>query len=156
MPRILALGTFDLPHAGHASFLERCAMFGELWVALNTDEFAARYKRPTICSLEERRKVVSAWRFVDHVIVNEGCEDAKPAILKAMPDAIAHGDDWQGDSLMAQLQVSRDWLRERKIAMLYVPYTQGVSSTEIVRRIESRSFGNSAAHRGDFLDVRAA
>lgn len=138
MPRILALGTFDLPHAGHVAFLERCALFGDLWVALNTDEFASRYKRPTICSLEERRRVVAAWRFVEHVIVNEGGEDAKPAIEKSRPNAIAHGDDWQGDSLLKQLGVTREWLRERHIGMLYLPYTEGVSSTEIVRRIEER------------------
>ena len=37
-------GTFDLLHAGHVKFLRRCAEFGRVVVALNTDEFVEQYK----------------------------------------------------------------------------------------------------------------
>jgi len=131
-------GTFDLFHYGHARFLEQCAKHGKVIVALNTDEFAARYKRPTVLTLGERMESLRACRWVEDVIVNVGDEDSGVTIdliKEKKISHIAHGDDWTGPALMEQLGISQEWLDERDIKMLYIPYTAGISTSEIIRRV---------------------
>ena len=131
-------GTFDLFHYGHAAFLEQCAKRGKVIVALNTDEFAARYKRPTVLTLGERMESLRSCKWVEDVVVNVGDEDSGVTIdlIKDKKISyIAHGDDWTGDALIDQLGISKEWLHMRGISMLYVPYTKGISTSDIIGRI---------------------
>lgn len=132
--RLYLGGTFDLFHPGHVKLLWRASQLGRVWVSLNTDEFAEQYKRKPIMSLAERKAVVEACRHVECVVVNEGGADSKPAILKVQPRYIVHGDDWQGDSFLEQLGVTKDWLNTQGIGLIYLPYTHGVSTSEIEQR----------------------
>lgn len=127
-------GTFDLFHPGHVNLLREASRFGQVTVGLNTDEFAARYKRKPIMTLGERMVVVSACRWVSHVIVNEGDEDSKPAILRARARYVVHGSDWQGNSLMDQMGLTKEFLDENNIMLVYVPYTVGVNSSDLIER----------------------
>lgn len=128
-------GTFDLFHSGHVAFLKRCADFGSVTVSLNTDEFIAAYKgRPPIMTYAERRAVLLGCKWVDEVIANEGGADSKIAIEKARPDIVAIGSDWARKDYYKQMQFSQDWLDARGIMLLYIPYSSGISSTEIKRR----------------------
>lgn len=147
-------GTFDLFHSGHARFLERCQSFGKVVVALNTDEFAARYKRRPILSLAERHDIMESCKYVDKVVVNVGNENSGQTIdlmpIDVRISHIAHGDDWTGESLMKQLGLDQDWLDFRGIKMLYIPYTKGISSSDIVGRIngEHHHSGNCSCELG--------
>lgn len=134
-PIVYVGGNFDLFHAGHVNFLSECCRYGRVIVSLNTDEFAAAYKRPTVMSFEERREVVDACRHVYTVIVNTGGADSKPALEVARPRYIAHGTDWSGPALMKQMGVTPEWLAERRISFVYIPYTVGISSSDIIERI---------------------
>lgn len=137
--RVYVGGTFDLFHAGHVAFLRRAKQLGtHLIVGLNTDEFAARYKRAPIMSFDERRELLEGCRYVDEVVVNEGCEDSRPAIEKAGANVIVHGDDWTGEALMRQMGLTPGWLAAKRIELAYVPYTMGVSSSEILARVFDR------------------
>jgi glycerol-3-phosphate cytidylyltransferase len=138
--RVYVGGTFDLFHAGHVRFLECVRRHGPVIVALNTDEFAARYKRSPIMSLAERQAVVAACKYVEYVDVNEGGEDSSETILRWRPRYIAHGDDWKGPALLEQLGITQDFLDDNNVEMLYVPYTAGISSSEIERRVIERSW----------------
>lgn len=128
-------GTFDLFHHGHVNFLEKCSNFGRVVVGLNTDDFVAAYKgaRP-ILSYEERLSVLQACVYVDRVVENFGGSDSKPVIQEVKPDVIAIGSDWARKDYYAQMQFSQDWLDEVGISLLYIPYTRGISSTEVKRR----------------------
>ena len=56
-------GTFDLPHSGHVNFLKKCAQLGDVYVALNTDEFIEQYKgKPLVMSFDEWLEVISHYR----------------------------------------------------------------------------------------------
>jgi glycerol-3-phosphate cytidylyltransferase len=130
-------GTFDLFHRGHAEFLKRCARFGEVVVSLNTDEFIQSYKgKPPIISYEDRKAVLDACAWVNVVIPNIGGADSKPSILEVNPDIIAIGSDWAKKDYYKQMQFTQDWLDENDIMLLYIPYTEGISSTEIKRRLQ--------------------
>lgn len=129
-------GTFDLFHSGHASFLQRCATIGSVTVALNTDEFIAAYKgKPPILSYAEREAVLLSCRFVERVIPNFGGADSKPSIELIQPDFIIIGSDWARRDYYAQMKFDQDWLDERGIGLCYIPYTKGISSTQVKSRM---------------------
>lgn len=135
--RLYTGGTFDLIHSGHVNFLRRCAEIGDVTIALNTDEFIAAYKgKPPIMSYDERFAVLSEFYSVMNIIPNEGGADSKPAILRANPDIIAIGSDWARKDYYTQMGFTQDWLDERNISLMYIPYTAGISTTELKRRIK--------------------
>lgn len=136
-PILYAGGTFDLPHSGHVAFFRRAHILGDVIVGLNTDEFAARYKRPPILNYGERRDIIASCRYVASVICNEGDEDSKPAILKSRASYVVHDDSWPPDGpdgLLAQMGLTWKWLHEYGIGLIYLPRTDGISSSEIIRR----------------------
>ena len=135
-PLVYTGGTFDLFHAGHVRFLQRCADLGDVVVSLNTDEFIEEYKgKPPVISYADREAVLLSCRYVDKVVPNTGGTDSKPSIEEVWPDIIAIGTDWARRDYYAQMGFDQDWLDERQIALIYIPYTQGISSTAIKERM---------------------
>jgi|SRR6185503_2146584 len=134
MERIIFTGgTFDLLHSGHLNLLRECKKLGKVVVALNTDEFVEKFKRKPIMSYKERREALLSCRYVDMVVKNVGGFDASIALDVVAPDIYVHGDDWTGSSLMKQLGVKEGYFKD--IEIIYIPYTMGVSTTEILKRI---------------------
>lgn len=139
MSRAYTGGTFDLFHRGHGNFLYHCSKIAdEVVVSLNTDEFIEEFKgKPPIISYEDRKAVLEDCAWVDTVIPNVGGEDSKPAILSAMPDFIIIGDDWAKKDYYKQMSFTQEWLDDLDITLIYIPYTKGISTTEIKRRLSS-------------------
>jgi glycerol-3-phosphate cytidylyltransferase len=137
--KIYTGGTFDMFHAGHVNFLRACAALGHVTVALNTDDFITAYKsKPPVCTFQERLDVLEACVWVDQVIPNYGGADSKPAIEAIKPDIIAIGTDWARRDYHAQMGFDQDWLDERNISLLYIPYTAAISTTNLKERIANR------------------
>jgi len=133
-------GTFDLFHSGHVNFLRQCKEIagttGQVVVSLNTDSFIQEYKtKPPICNDQERYDVISSCKYVDEVIWNSGGTDSKPAILYVKPDVIAIGSDWALKDYYKQMDFEQSWLDKLNISLIYIPYTKGISSTEIKTRL---------------------
>jgi len=134
-------GTFDLFHYGHANFLKQCYnITPNVIVSLNTDEFVERYKGPSILNFEERKKSLQQCKYVHKVIANIGDEDSTIAIESVMPDIIAIGDDWMQKDYYSQMGFTREWLEERNIKLIFLPYTTSISTTEIKKRIANINF----------------
>lgn len=135
--RVYTGGTFDLVHSGHVNFLKRCAELGEVTVALNTDEFIEAYKgKPPVMSYAEREAVLLGLRYVSRVVPNVGGADSRISIELESPDLIVIGSDWARRDYYAQMQFTQDWLDERSIGLVYIPYTKGISTTELKRRMK--------------------
>lgn len=133
MSKLLTLGTFDTPHAGHAVFLRKCERFAdEVVVGVNTDQFVESFKgkRP-IYSWGERASLIKALGY--KVLPNPSA--GRETIAQVRPDIIAVGSDWATRDYYGQIDVTQEWLDERKIAMLYLPYTAGISTTDLKRRL---------------------
>lgn len=131
MTRVLTIGTFDTPHMGHAAFLRQCEKYGEVIVGVNTDEFVIHYKgtRPMF-DLIERETLISKLGYPTHPNPSAGQE----LIRRVMPDVIAVGSDWARKDYLKQIDVTQDWLDLHDISVIYIPYTQGISSTELKKR----------------------
>ena len=129
-------GTFDLFHAGHVAFLERCSELGSVTVSLNTDEFITEYKKKApVMTYAERARVLLSCRYVVRVIPNYGGADSTQAIEAVSPDLIVIGSDWARRDYYSQMGFTQDWLDERGIGLAYIPYTDGISSTAIKARL---------------------
>lgn len=130
-------GTFDLLHAGHIQFLRKCKNRCDfLVVGLNTDGFASEYKRKPVMSYQERKQALEGCKYVDLVVKNTGGKDSKPAISVVNPKFLLHGDDWTGENYLKQLDITVEWLKENAIELVYIPYTKGISTSEIIKRIK--------------------
>jgi glycerol-3-phosphate cytidylyltransferase len=133
-------GTFDLFHSGHVNLLKRCrevaGQEGKVVVALNTDDFIFQFKnKKPICSEQERLDVLLACRYVDEVVMNVGGQDSRISIEMVGPNYIVVGSDWAKKDYYAQMSFTQEWLDEKGIGLVYVPYTQTISSTKIKGRM---------------------
>lgn len=141
---VFTAGTFDILHFGHISFLKKCrdiaGINGKVVVVLNPDEFVAKYKgNAPIMTYEERARSLQGVPYVDEVIPNVGGADAKIAIEQIMPDIIVIGTDWARKDYYKQMNFTQDWLDDKNIALCYVPYTKGISTTDIKKRLSDRA-----------------
>lgn len=132
-------GTFDTLHRGHlALFAAAKKIAREVVVGVNTDDFATRYKRAPLMPLADRLAVLSQLKGVDDVLINSGCEDSRPAILRSGADCIVHGSDWQGESLLRQMGLSLAWLDEHGLEIVILPYTPWTSTTTLLEAHHAR------------------
>jgi glycerol-3-phosphate cytidylyltransferase len=129
-------GTFDIFHSGHVNLLRQCAKLGEVIVSLNTDAFILQYKGAIpYMTYDERKEILEACVYVSAVVPNEDGADSKPSILKIKPDIIAIGSDWAKKNYYEQMNFTQDWLDEQNISLIYIPYTKGISSSRIKKRL---------------------
>jgi glycerol-3-phosphate cytidylyltransferase len=134
-------GTFDLFHSGHVNLLKRCKEIagenGKVVVALNTDDFIFQFKnKKPVCSEQERMEVLLSCKYVDEVVMNVGGQDSRISIEIVSPNYIVVGSDWAKKDYYAQMSFTQEWLDERGIGLVYVPYTNSISSTKIRGRMQ--------------------
>jgi len=148
MSRIYVGGTFDCFHPGHVNLFKSAKNIAdEVIVAVNSDEFFKFYKKKsTVMTEQERLFMVSSCKYVDECFIMESYEKQPEYILQYKVDYILHGDDWVGDSLIKQLNISQEFLDQHNIQMKYVPYTKGVSTTNIKGRIVKEEIAEVYGH----------
>ena len=133
---VLTLGTFDLPHYGHFHFLKECSKNGLTIIGLNTDEFITRYKgKPPILTYKERERTLKEWGY-DCVPNNQDDGTIKNVVKLVKPDIIAIGSDWMRKEYLGQIGLSIKYLEKENIWLTYIPYTYGISTTEIKARLQ--------------------
>lgn len=139
MTRAYCGGTFDLLHPGHVRFFEWASNnFDEVVVAVNSDEFAGRYKQSPVQCLPERLEMVESCRYVDRVVVNYGDEDSTVAILEVQPTHVVNGSDWSRERLMKQMGLSEDFLKRNGIEIVLCPLPRHFSTTELKERVRTQ------------------
>lgn len=120
----------DLIHPGHLNILRKGAELGEVTVGLLTDTAIASYKRLPYMQYEQRRQVVSAIKGVAKVVPQETL-DYVPNLRTYEPDYVVHGDDWRQGVQKEVRQSVVDTLAEWGGELVEIPYTKGISSTEL-------------------------
>lgn len=140
---VLTNGVFDLIHAGHVGYLEHARALGDLLViALNSDASTRALKGPRrpIVPQADRAAVLGALRCVDHVTIFD--EATAEAVVSAVrPDVYVKGGDYAAS---AGETPDPTRLPEARIVAGYggevrlLPYAEGRSTSEIIRRITER------------------
>ena len=122
-------GTFDMLHYNHLKMIEYARALGDiLIVGVNTDELVASYKSTPIVPFEERLALMKAIKGPDIVIPQKSLNHTDK-VKKLHFDVFVVGDDWVG---------KYDYLEEMGITVVYFPYGDGVSSTNLKQRIYER------------------
>lgn len=123
MTRVITYGTYDLLHYGHIALLKRAKALGDyLIVGVTADGFdRERGKLNVTQSLVERIEGVRKTGIADQIIVEEYEGQKISDIQKYNVDIFTVGSDWVGKF---------DYLSEY-CQVVYLPRTQGVSSTEL-------------------------
>lgn len=129
-------GVFDLFHVGHLNLLERCKeQCNYLIVAVCDDDYVhnIKHKEPVI-ELDDRMRIIGALKCVDEVvrITTEEVEDKMLALKKYKFDVLFSGDDWKGTP---RYNKTEEQFKSLGASIEYLPYTQGVSTTDIKKKI---------------------
>jgi len=122
-------GCFDIIHKGHVRYLRQAKSLGDiLIVGLNSDSSVRRIKpgRP-INHEDDRAEVLSSFEMVDYVVIFE--EDTPYELIKFLrPHILVKGGDWKVEDIVGSDLV------EKAISL---PYIEGVSTTEIIKKIKN-------------------
>ena len=125
-------GCFDIIHSGHLDLLKEARSYGDkLIVGLNSDKSVRKLKgseRPVI-GQSERKKILSALKFVDDVIIfNE--ENPLKLIKKLKPSILVKGADYSKEQV-----VGRDFVESYGGEIKLVKLTKGKSSSKIISKL---------------------
>lgn len=120
-------GTWDLFHIGHLNILKRSRELGsKLIVGVSTDNLVKSYKNNyPVISFKDRKQIIKNLKFVDRVVTQKKLMDID-LLKKIKPDIITIGDDWKNKYLEGI-----EWAKNNNIQVIYLPYTQKISSTKI-------------------------
>jgi rfaE bifunctional protein nucleotidyltransferase chain/domain len=126
-------GCFDVIHAGHVNLLQDAGNQGDiLIVALNSDSSVQTIKgsdRPII-SQNHRAEVLASLESVDYVVMFDE-PDPLRVIQEIEPNVLVKGGDWSTDAI-----VGRDVVERTGGTVMSIPLIEGISTTEIIRRIK--------------------
>ena len=134
----------DLLHPGHINILKEASKLGQVTVGLLTDKAIASYKRLPFMSFEQRKEVVENVKGVFNVVTQDTL-DYRPNLEEIRPDFVVHGDDWKEGVQIKTRQHVVDTLGKWGGRLIEIPYTQGISSTQLNKGL---------AEIGTTVDVR--
>ena len=124
-------GCFDILHAGHADYLAFSRNQGDvLVVGVNSDASARKHKgtgRPFV-GQDERVRLLASLESVDYVVVFDE-DEPKALVAELLPDVLVKGKDW------AHFVSGREAVEENGGRVVLAEMTQGLSTTELVRRV---------------------
>ena len=145
---VFIYGVWDFFHYGHLNILEKSKTLGhKLIVGVLTDEAAERYKPRPFVPFEQRLRVIKSLKIVDRMIRQndlDPTDDLKK--LGITPDYLVHGDDW--DSCPG-----KEYVRECGGKLVILPYTSGISSTIIKKKIGVKTARPRRRLRGDVFAI---
>ena len=105
MRKIVATGTFDILHPGHLFYLEESRKLGdELWVIVARERNVVHKPRPIVPE-EQRLKMISGLRCVDHALLGD-MEDMFRPIADIDPEVVTLGfnQKFSEEKLIAQMR----------------------------------------------------
>ena len=103
-------------------------MYDYLIVGVNSDELAQEYKHKIpVINETNRAEIVRNIKAVDEAVIVHTL-DKQIALESYRFDVIFIGDDWKGNSRWEQTRIE---LKKKGVDLLFLPHTDGVSSTEL-------------------------
>ncbi len=123
MIKVITYGTFDLLHTGHLNILKRAKELGDYLVVGVTSESydQSRGKLNVSQTLSQRMENVRKTGLADEIIVEERFGQKIEDIQRHKIDRFVIGSDWTNKF---------DYLKDY-CEVIYLPRTQGISSTEL-------------------------
>ena len=128
-------GVYDMFHIGHLNIISRAReQCDYLIVGVSTDELVKKEKNKIpVIPFDERVAIVSALKYVDEVVPQPD-KNKYEAWRKYHFDKMFVGSDWKG---------TQQWIEYEKqfkplgVEIVYLPYTDGISSTLLTEIIKN-------------------
>ena len=118
-------GTFDLFHIGHLNLIKRARRQCD-YLIVGVHGSGAWKGKETFIPFEERKAIIGACRYVDRVV--DACTEDSDAWDLWHFDRLFVGSDYQGTP---RFQRYEEFFADKGVEIVYFPYTQGTSSTQI-------------------------
>jgi phosphoenolpyruvate phosphomutase len=125
----------DLIHPGHLNIIKEAGKLGDVIVGLLTDKAIASYKRLPTLKYEQRKIIIENIKGVSEVVPQNELDYTKN-LRKYKPDFVVHGDDWKEGVQSQTRQKVIDTLAEWGGKLHEVPYTKGISSTQLNKAVK--------------------
>lgn len=127
-------GVYDLFHIGHLNLLKNAkGMCDKLVVGVTVDELVAYKGKKALIPFEDRIEIVRSCKYVD-AAVPQYSMDKLDACKKLKATILFVGDDWYGTDKWKEYEQT---FTEEGIQIVYFPYTQGTSSTQIRKALDT-------------------
>ena len=121
----------DHLHHGHLNIIKEAQKLGKVIIGIITDEAVTTYKRVPTIPFEKRLLIAQSLKGVWKV-VPQYTLDYRPNLYKYKPNIVINGDDWKAGIQKETRQQVVNWLKENNGELVEIPYTKGVSSTQII------------------------
>ncbi|MDP6864158.1 MAG: FAD synthase [Candidatus Poseidoniaceae archaeon] len=145
MVRVMAVGVFDLLHAGHLHYLEQAKVLGNhLTVVVAHDDTVRKRKHEPVTGQDLRRRMVEGLKPVDEAIIGNPPDVPIFDILPSVnPDVIALGYDQEHAE--ERIRIS---LEERGLGHIKVIRVEGLSDDlDGTRKIIARILNLAATRK---------
>ena len=127
-------GVYDLFHIGHLNLLKNAkGMCDKLIVGVTVDELVKYKGKKALIPFEDRIEIVRSIKYVD-VAVPQYNMDKLDACKKLGASILFVGDDWYGTEKWKEYE---EEFQKAGIKIVYFPYTQGISSTQIRKTLKT-------------------
>ncbi|HFI0816810.1 TPA: SDR family NAD(P)-dependent oxidoreductase [Streptococcus suis] len=125
-------GTFDLFHVGHLNLLKNAKKHCDyLIVGVHPD--ASHKGKKTFIPFEERKQIVASNMYVDEVVTSTPEDSAAWDLYHY--NYLFVGSDYKGTERFNKYE---EYFSDKDAEIIYFPYTQGTSSTEIRKTVSQR------------------
>jgi glycerol-3-phosphate cytidylyltransferase len=135
-------GSFDMFHIGHLNLIRRAReQCDRLIIGLNSDEFIYSYKHKyPVIPAKDRKEILKACRYVDDVIIKD-IPDSFSVWEKYYYDKLFIGSDYCGSPQYTELD---KLLRQVNAEVVFLSYTEGISSSILRKKLEERMSENTS------------
>ena len=126
-------GVYDLFHIGHLNLLKNAkGLCDKLIVGVTVDELVAYKGKRSLIPFEDRIEIVRSIKYVDAAVPQYDM-DKLTACKKLGAQILFVGDDWYGTEKWRTYEKE---FEQAGIRIVYFPYTQGTSSTQIRKALD--------------------
>jgi len=130
MSKVYIAMSTDILHDGHINVINEGRKYGDVIIGLLSDKAISEYKRIPLLSFDERKRIFENIKGVERVVLQETL-DYTSILEELKPEYVVHGDDWKTGVQQETRQKVIETLSKWGGKLIEVPYTKGVSGTEL-------------------------
>ena len=118
-------GVFDMFHIGHLNLINHAKEYCD-YLIVGVHKSGAWKGKETFIPFEERKEIVKNIKYVDHVV--ESYVEDSEAYNVFHYDKLFVGSDYKGTERFNRYE---EYFKDKGVEIIYFPYTQGTSSTQL-------------------------
>ena len=129
----------DLLHYGHINYLKKINEYklnedDKLYVGIHNDKTVEEYKRVPILTMDERIKVLECCKYIDKIIPDAPLKITDEFLkLHGVNKLFVPNSRTDEDNILMYSDI-----KDSNIEIITIPYTNTISTTDIINRIINR------------------